>query len=56
MAVMVKMVKIVLGVKNRHYNINILFIYSEQNDRFENHFDQNDLDQNNHTENAVKSC
>ena len=48
--------KLFLGVKNRHYNINILFIYSEQNDRFEIHFDQNDLDQNNHTENAVKSC
>ena len=45
---MVKMVKIVLGVKNRHYNINILFIYSEQNDRTEIHFDQNDLDHFDH--------
>jgi hypothetical protein len=36
------------GVKIRHYNINILFIYSEQNDKSENENDQNDLDHFDH--------
>ena len=31
-------------VKNRHYNINILFIYSEQMTESEIENDQNDLD------------
>ena len=42
------------GVKNRHYNINILFIYSEQNDRFGIHFDQNDLDHRDPWQNVAK--
>ena len=41
---MVKMVKIVFRCQKPPLYINILFIYSEQNDRFGIHFDQNDLD------------
>jgi len=39
------MVKMRKGnVKNRHYNINILFIYSEQMTESDIDFDQNDHD------------
>ena len=56
--VMVKMRK--GNVKNRHYNINILFIYSEQMTESDIDFDQNDLDQmttSKHTDNDVaRNC
>ena len=44
---MVTMVKVKMrkgNVKNRHYNINILFIYSEQMTESDIDFDQNDHD------------
>ena len=44
--VMVKMRK--GNVKNRHYNINILFIYSEQMTESDIDFDQNDHDHDDH--------
>jgi len=43
----VTMVKVKMrkgNVKNRHYNINILFIYSEQMTESDIDFDQNDHD------------
>ena len=44
----------------RHYNINILFIYSEQMTESDIDFDQNDLDQmttSKHTDNDVaRNC
>ena len=47
----VKMVKVKMrkgNVKNRHYNINILFIYSEQMTESDIDFDQNDHDHDDH--------
>ena len=50
---MVTMVKVKMrkgNVKNRHYNINILFIYSEQMTESDIDFDQNDHDHDDHGE------
>ena len=52
---MVTMVKVKMrkgNVKNRHYNINILFIYSEQMTESDIDFDQNDHDHDDHGEPA----